>query len=72
MKIDHAIRIKRLLVAQAPHFSRRIKRKRALVEADSRRIVVRKTRRSLRIRVKGRSASTVSNLIRSTIMKTVL
>jgi hypothetical protein len=64
MKIGHAIQIKRLLVAQAPHFSRRMKRKRkrALVEVDSRRMAVRKTRRSLRIREKG-SASTVSNLI---------
>jgi hypothetical protein len=68
MKIDHAILIKS---PQALYFSRRMKRKRALVEVDSRRIAVRKTRRSLRIRVKG-SASTASNPIRSTPKTTVL
>jgi hypothetical protein len=72
MRIGHAIRIKRSLAAQAPHFSRRIKRKRALVEADSRRIVVIRRTRSLRIRVKGRSASTTSNPIRSILKTTVL
>jgi hypothetical protein len=73
MKIGHAMRIKRSLVVQALYFSRRmIIRQRALVEADSRRIVVRKTKRSLRIRVKGRNTSTANSLTRSIMMKTVL
>jgi hypothetical protein len=72
MRIGHAMRIKRSLVAQAPHFLRRMKRKRALVEADSRRVAVTRKTRSLRIRVKGRSASTASNLIRSILKTTVL
>jgi hypothetical protein len=73
MKIGYAIRIKRSLVAQAPHFSRRIIiRQRALVEVDSRRMVVIRRTRSLRIRVKGRNTSTINSLTRSTIIKTIL
>ena len=70
MKIGLAMLIKSLLAAL--YFSRRMKRKRALVKADSRRMAVRKTRRNLRIRVKGRSASTANSLTQNTPKTTVL